>query len=481
MQKSVVKNYIYNLIYQIFLLVLPVFVMPYVARTLGAVESGKYAYAQSINSYFCLFGAFGFAQYGQRLVAMHQGDKYKQSIDFWEIEFLKAMTVLVTTIVYIITILLGIYHGKHVLLMHILLMNIIAVFFDITFFFQGNEEFGKIVLRNVLIRLIGILCTFLFVKEKEDLWKYVFVQSVTTLAGALSLWFFLPHFLMKVSIKDIHPFRHMKSVAILFLPTIAISIYTTLDKTLIGIITGRDSEVGNYEYAEKLVKMPLTIVTSLGTVLIPQNSRKYISGDVAGFIKNIHKSIQFVCCVGCPLMFGIIAVADNVIPWYLGTEYTMAAKIMQILAPIVLVIGFSNVLGMQYLIPSKQDRKYMLAIVCGTLINFILNIILIRYVDAYGAALSTLIAELVITIIMFNKAKRDIKIKVIATKTIKYFIYGAIMFGICYILGNILLPSVVNSMIIVFTGGIVYFFELIISRDEMIIWVFDKVKRRFKI
>ena len=123
--------------------------------------------------------------------------------------------------------------------------------------------------------------------------------------------------------------------------------------------------------------MILTVLTSLGTVLSPRNAKRFAEGDVEGVEKNIYHTSRFVMFLGVPLMFGTIAISDNLIPWYLGAGYDKAAMLMKLLAPLVIIIGLSNVFGRQFLIPSNQDKKFTIAIVCGALTNLILNIILI--------------------------------------------------------------------------------------------------------
>ena len=431
MSKNVINNYAYNLLYEVFLLIVPIAVTPYVARVLGEVGSGQYSYTYSLATYFTLIASLGFTYYAQRLIASHQGDKCQQTIDFWEVVIARCVPAVITLIIYFLLLSFGIYDTKYSVLMLVLSINIFAVPFDISFFFQGNEEFGKIVLRNIVIKSASILCIFLFVKDKTDLGLYALIQSGTILLSNISLWVYIPKYLVRISIRTLHPLKHIVPTIRLFLPTIATSVYTSLDKTLIGIITKNDAENGNYEYAEKLIKMVLTILTSLGTVMSPRNSKKFADGDIEGVERNISATSNFVFFLGVPLMFGIIAVADNLIPWYLGVGYNKAANIMKILAPIVLIIGLSNVFGRQFLIPSNQDKKFTTAIVAGAGANFTLNIFLIPEFGSYGAAAATVFAELTVTCVMLIFVRKNIKINVLIRNSWKYWLSGVIMLMLC--------------------------------------------------
>ncbi|MDE7265771.1 MAG: polysaccharide biosynthesis C-terminal domain-containing protein, partial [Clostridia bacterium] len=357
----------------------------------------------------------------------------------------------------------------------ILSINVVAVAFDITFFFKGNEEFGKIVIRNIIIKSASILCIYLFVKDSSDLWIYALIQSGAVILSNVSLWLYLPKQLVKINLKEIRPFKHLKPTIILFLPTIATSIYTSLDKTLIGLITQDDAENGNYEYAEKLVKMALTVLTSVGTVMIPRNSKKFADGDIKGVEANIYKTSQFVLFLGIPLMLGIIAVSDNLIAWYLGTGYDKASTLIKILSPIIPIIGLSNVFGIQFLIPSKQDKKYTLAVILGAVVNLILNLGLIFLLKSYGAAIATVIAETVVTGVMLIFLRKNIRFGKILLSSWKYWVSGLIMFAVMYLLFNDYSPSVLHTLFMVACGVLIYFIVLIILKEKFVWAALNKV------
>lgn len=493
--KSVKKNYILNMIYQVFLLIVPIAVTPYVSRVLTEVGTGKFSYTFSIVTYFTLFAALGFGYYGQRLVAGNQNDKYKQSVDFWNVFIARMIPVFIATLIYVILFSLNVYGSDYTYLMSIMTINVIAVLFDITFYFQGNEDFGKIVIRNVFIKTISIISIFVLVKNEDDLWLYVLIQSLTVIISNVSLWLCLPKFLSKVKFSDLNPIKHLLPTFILFIPTIAVSVYTTLDKTLIGIMVKGTEEVftesgivvknlsdienGNYEYSEKLVKMAMTIVTSLGTVMIPRNSYKFANNDIEGVVNNIYKSCRFVLLLAIPMVLGSICVADNLMPWYLGDGYNKAANLMKILSPLILIIGLSNVFGLQFLIPAKKDKFFTISVLCGAIVNLTLNLILIPRIYSYGAAIATVVGELVVTMLCLIFSSKNIKFTKVFLPSWKYYIAGGIMFISCYFLKNILFSSIINTFFIVGVGVIIYGILLIIMRDSYIINAIKFFKNKF--
>ena len=476
MRNKIAKNYLYNLTYQLFLIVIPVFVTPYVARVLGDVQSGYYSFSYSIVSYFTLLASLGFGYYAQRENAKYQNDKTQQSISFWEILIVKFFTMLLSLALYLITIKTGIFGSQYTSLMLILSLDVIATAFDITFMFRGNENFKTIVVRNIAIKVSMIACIFIFVKDTNDLWKYTLIESAGILLGNLTLWVSLRKNIARIKFKKLKPMRHLAPALVLFLPSVAVSIYTSLDKTLIGVITHSGSENGNYEYAEKIVKMALTFVTSLGAVMIPRNSQMNAAHGHKAIEHNILLSQHFVFLFGIPLAFGCAIIADNFIPWYLGPDYTKAATLMKILSPLIVIIGLSNVYGLQFLIPTNKDKKFTLAIICGACINFVLNIILINLFQSYGAAIATIIAETIVTLIMKSYVNRYLDNDHILRKAFKPFLAGAIMCAIGYFLNHNLSPSIFHTAILVIICASVYTVSITVLRDSLFLTILHKAK-----
>ena len=250
---------------------------------------------------------------------------------------------------------------------------------------------------------------------------------------------------------------------------------------MIGVITGSDFENGFYEQAEKIVKIVMTVVTSLGTVMIPRNSNAFERKDMNAIRQNIYRSVRFVLFLGIPMMIGLIAVSDNMVPWFLGDGYYKSANIMKILSVLVLAIGLNNVFGLQYLIPAGEDKKFTLSVTCGAVTNFLLNLVLIRLFKSYGAAIATIVAEIAVAVIMFCFIRKNISLREIFKSSIKYMISGIIMFVPCSMLGRILAPSIINTFIIVFTGVVVYLICLILLKDGFFFEIANRLTSRLPI
>lgn len=248
MDKKVIKNYLYNLGYQVLIILLPLVTTPYVSRVLGAKGIGTYGYTNSITQYFILFGCIGLNLYGQREIAYYQNDIQKRSKVFFELLLLRIITVSISIILYYFSFCQNPTYGY---IFSIQIIDVVASMFDISWLYQGMEDFKKIVLRNTLVKICGLIIIFMFVKSPADLPIYVLSYSATLLLGNLSMWMYLPKFVKKVSLKYLNIQKHLKPTIVLFLPQIATSIYTMLDKTMIGALTNNTAEVGYYEQSQK--------------------------------------------------------------------------------------------------------------------------------------------------------------------------------------------------------------------------------------
>ena len=260
-KKSITRNYIYNVLYQVLVIIVPLITTPYLSRVLGAEKIGIYSYTLSITTYFILFGSLGVAMYGQREIAYLQDNKYERSKTFFEILFMRFITLGIALVVFYFSFVLK---GDYSTYYKILLLEIVANALDISWFFQGLEEFKKTVLRNSLVKIMSVIFIFILVKTQNDLIEYFIIYVLSTFLGNISLWIYLPKYIEKIKFKDLKVLRHLKPTIGLFIPQVAIQIYTVLDKTMIGSIIEDKSEVGFYEQAQKIVKLLLTIATSYG-------------------------------------------------------------------------------------------------------------------------------------------------------------------------------------------------------------------------
>ena len=462
MGKSIKKNYSYNLIFQIIVIIIPLITTPYLSRVLGAEKIGIYGYVLSIATYFMLFGTLGTALYGKREIAYVSKNRKEYSKVFWEIVLVRLIFVLISLLFFYIFFIRSTKYGVYYAILSI---EIIATIFDISWFFQGLEEFKKIVIRNVVIKLLSVAAIFLFVNTREDLVIYLMIYSLSTLIAKVD---------DKLQLK-----RHIVPTINLFIPQVAIQVYTLLDKTMLGVLTDNMNEVGNYEQSQKIIKTALVLVTSLGTVVSPRISSTIADGNKKQVVEYLKKSYNFVWLLGFPLMMGLIATASTIVPWFLGGEFKQSISLIMIGSLLIMAIGLNNVSGVQYLISVKKQNLFTKSVVIAAIFNFLLNLILIPKFGAFGAIISSVLPEILIIIVQAIDIRNDFDVRIIYKGSLKYIIGSIIMFIPVYMIGLYMEPRIITTLIQVIVGLVIYGIYLLVIKDEFTINFINSILKRF--
>lgn len=464
MSKSIKRNYFYNAAYNVLTVLTPLITAPYISRVLKADGVGTASFVASVVEYFVIFADMGTGSYGQRETSYHQDDADGRSIVFWENFFLRAINTAVALVIYFLFILSFMESYRVIFLIYAL--NILSLVCNVGWFFAGLEEFGRLVFRNLVVRIIGIAFIFLFIKTKSDLPLYVFGLIFFNIAGAVVMWAYLPAYVKRPDFRNIHPFRNIKTVLSLFLPTIAIQIYTVLDKSMLGFFTENGFENGYYEQSMKISRAVLPLIISLGGVMIPRIGYLFGKNDRALISSYMYRSYNFVWFLAVPLCFGLFGISDNFVPWFFGEGYEKVSGLLKISSFLIIAIGFNHTTGAQYLIPTGRQNLYTCAVVAGAAVNFFMNIIMIRMFKSYGAMIASVTAEGLIAVIELYMIRRELSMMRILSSGKNYIIAGVIMLAVLLIMNVKLTPSVIHTFIMIFAGAGIYFAVLFVMRDK---------------
>lgn len=453
----------------------PFITAPYVARVLGADGVGIYSYTSSIQMYFSMFAALGTVSYGTREIARYREDNTERSVLFWNIELLTIVTTISCMGIWIIWIFISNDYRIYYL---VLTLNLAAVAFDISWFYKGLEQFKYIVVQNLFFKILGIVMLFAFVREKDDLVVYIAIMSLVTLLGNASMWIYLPKFLKRISFQDIHLFIHFKETLIYFVPTVASSVYTILDKTLIGAITEDMNENGYYESATKIINMANAITfTALNSVLGSRISYLFSVNKFDEIKVRIVESIDYILFMGIGICFGLISIADKFVPVFFGTGYDKVIFLIKILSPIVVIIGISNCLGAQYYTPAGLKKKSAKFIIIGAVLNLFLNLILIPGLRSYGAVIASLMAESVITVLYLIYCNGFLTVGNLKEKAWKKVISGLVMYMGIYLTDFVWINDFWAIVLGIFEGVVIYIVTLLLMRDSFVIKMIQQGKK----
>lgn len=471
-----IKNYVYNTAYQLLVLIAPLITTPYVSRVLGATGIGIYSYAQSIATYFVLVGAVGTTLYGQREIAFVQNDPAKRSAVFWEIILIRVAAVSACTVIYY---LIFASHGQYTAVYRILTLEVIATALDVSWFFMGMENFRLTVIRNTIIKLVGIILVFLLVKTPDDVNRYTLCLTLPVFLGNVSLWPGLRKYLVKPTAPVCSGIpKHIKPILVLFLPQIATEVYTVLDKTMIGAICTDIAQVGFYTQAQKIVKIVLTIVTSLGTVMLPAMSAAFANNQKDKIVESICVAFRFIFLLASALTFGLLAISQRFVPIFFGKGYDLVTPLMTVISPILVIIGISNVIGKQYLLPTMQQRAYTISIVAGAGTNLAMNAILIQPFGAIGASIATVVAELVVTMVQIWFVKEQLPVKKCLKPLARYWLFGFVMFIVVKLCDSLLPAGILGLAGMILIGIAIYAVELLVTKDPLLKMGMQMINRR---
>ncbi|WP_137597321.1 flippase [Paucilactobacillus kaifaensis] len=450
---KVIKNYLYNMSYQILVLLAPLITVPYVARVLGSHGVGVNSYTNSWITFFLLLGQMGIALYGNREIAYHRDNKLDRSKIFWEIEILQALTIMFAYVVFLIFLFRFSHAQRPFFLIQSLL--IVAGGLDVSWYFMGMEDFKKTVLRNAVIKIVSIALIFALVKGPDDLGRYILLLGMSQVVGNLTLWPYLKESVQFIKISILRPFKHFYPALLLFIPTITTQVYLVVNRIMLGRL---DSIIaaGQFDYADKITKLVLAVVTATGSVMLPHIAHKFADGDVRGIRQSLYNSFDFVTALAVPMMFGLAAISTSFAPWFLGNEFAPTAKIMFIESPAIVLIAWSNVTGTQYLMPVNRVKEFTASVAVGAAVNIVCNLFLIEVFGANGAALATVISEFVVTALQIYFIRTTIRRRQLFKYTWKYIVSGGVMFIVVYRLNSMMHMNLTNLIIQVIIGSIIY-------------------------
>lgn len=424
MKNNIRTNYIYSVVYQILSIILPLVSAPYVSRVLGAEGIGVVSYTRAITQYFSLFALLGVVNYGNRTIAIVREDKAELSKTFWSIYFLQLTTSLILIFLYFCYLPLSEFPK-------LTLINAFFIFssaIDISWFFFGLEEFKLTVTRNIFVRFLSFVLIFVFVKKKDDFVIYATINALSTFFSQVFLWIsvFKRVKFVKVKVKDI--IVHIKPNLILFIPIIAISLYKYMDKIMLGMIMNT-KQVGFYENAEKIVNIPMGVITALGNVMMPKMSNLFSKNKTEKADEYINKCMLFSTFLAVLIFLLLVSFGKDFSLIYFGDEFEETGRILQVLAFSIPLISVANVVRTQYLIPAHKDKYYIISVVCGALVNLLLNLMLIPSYGAFGAAIGTVVAEGSVTTIQVFFTRKKIRYGFCLNKGFPILL--ALLFGIC--------------------------------------------------
>lgn len=458
-------NFFYSIVYNFLTISIPLITAPYLSRVIYVKGIGEYSYTYSIAQYFVLFAMLGINNYGSRTIAKNRDSREKLSIIFCEIYCMQLIVASIVFFTYLFLIFNVSSNYKTLFFMQI--FYVFSACLDINWFFAGIEQFKITVIRSSVIKIISTILIFLLIKEYDDLWKYSLITSLSTLISQIVLFVFIKKYviLKKIYLRNVlkHIFPNVK----LFVPIIAVSIYNIMDKIMLGAMCDT-LEVGFYENAEKIIQVPIVIISALSTVMLPRMSNLFANNKESKIKEYIRISIINVMFFIIPIILGLIAIAKDFSILFFGSEFAKTGYLIMLLSSVLFFKAWANVIRTQYLIPKEYDKIYILSVCLGAIVNLIINMLLIPQYGSVGACIGTIAAEIIVMLYQTYYVRKELDIKVYIDSTKSVFVKSLLMF--CIMLGiNFIKCSLIVKVVIQIMSGIIIYCFLNINYIEIIL------------
>lgn len=451
--QSVKKNFIFQILYQVIILVIPLIVSPYLTRTLGDTALGVYSYTYSVAYYFVIFAMLGISRHGQRIIAARRDNKEALGKTFWSLYFVHSIFSCISIGAYLIFVF--IWGGEYKTTYIIQTIYVASALFDITWLFYGLENFSSVVIKNFILKIAECIAIFVFVRTTADLWIYTLIMSISMF---LSQAVMLPqaiNFIKPVKFTWVDVKEHFKPLFVLFIAVIAASSYTIFDKTLLGIMSTTEN-VAYYEYSNKIINIPKTVISVICTVLFPRACASIAKGDMASAKKYMDYSLHFTCFLGLGAIFGLGGISNLFATLYYGEEFAVCGNIIIALSPNIFIIELGNIIRTQFMVPNHMDMHLNICYIINAIINLALSIALIPVLGIYGAIIGTVSAEISGIVYQLILSRNFLNFKHVLATVIPYAIFGAVMFGIIYLIKIFFNTGWLDLIFQMTVGGLTY-------------------------
>ena len=423
MKSNLKLNILYNIFYQVLILIVPLVTAPYVSRVLGSSGMGIYGYTYSVSMYFVLFSMLGVLNYGNREISQVRENKEQASKTFWGIYSVQLFMGIAMTIFYLIYVLLLSKDNQLVAALQV--FYILSGVLDISWFYFGIERFRLTTTVSAINKLITAL-VFLFVQSREDVYIYTLIIAIGYLSNNIIYWFMLRKYISFRPVSYQESKKHIRPLLVLFMPVIAVSVYKYMSKVMLGLMVDIN-EVAIFEAAEKFINLPVGVIAAIGTVMLSRITNMMAHADKDNIRYYNYVSMLVVMFLSIGMSFGLGGIGQVFIPFFYGSDFVQSTNVLLVLLPSIMFVSWANVVRTQYLLPSKKDKFYCLSVSLGAVVNLIINLLLIPQYGAVGAAVATTITEFSVCLLQSYFSRKQMAFGSYLANVLPIFCIGILM------------------------------------------------------
>ena len=481
-EKSITKNSIYYAIYQALNVIFPFLTGMYVARILLPDAAGTVAYAQNIAQYFVILAFLGIPTYGVREIAKVRNNPEERSRVYSELLFINFISTCIFSAIYLILI-LSVASFRASMPLYLVTGSAIALnALNNSWLYEGMEEFRFISIRNIVFKAMCFLLLVLLVRGSENYIRYAMITVLGTAGNYVLNMAYAPRF-VKFSLKNLNLKRHMESIILLVVVNLAIELYSLVDVTMLGAMS-TSKNVAYYSYASRINKIFIQVINAFTMVIIPRIAFYYKEGRKEDFNKLLSKTLETIFVLGIPLVIGIQICASDAIILIYSPAFLPSANVLRILCWVLIISPVGYLLGSRVLLVTDHEKTMVLCVGIGAAVNVIGNAILIpRYVE-YGAAIASVLSEIVVMVVYVHFGKKYFKISGESKNILKVIVASLVMCAYCLIvdrfaIGETDMRIFLRLVIQVFGACVIYFGMLYVFKEPMVKMYSDRLKNRF--
>lgn len=474
--KSLSKNAVFNVVYNVLNMFFPLATSVYVSRVLGPDGVGVVSYAQNIAGYFIMFAALGLPVHGVREIAKVMNDQENTNKVFSELFLINFISTTLCTITYLILIYNVNDFSKDIILYLCCGLQIVFNYINIDWFYQGKEEYVYIVCRSIVIKVLSLLSIILLVRTRDD---YVFYALISSIALGGNYIFNVVHARKTVRItwKGLHFKRHVKPLMIFAVNTILYSIYTKVDITMLGSMNS-ETATGLYTNASKIIIMVTTACASISSVFLPRLSYLF-QEDRKRFEELLKFGGDVLAFITIPASTGLFMMAPQLMELLFGTKFLGAVLTVRIFSVLIMVKGFGDLYGYQLVISTGHEKDRLWASVWATLINVALNAVLIPLWAHNGAAVASVVSEITVSGYQIGKMWKYLPVNELKRPVRQGLVSSFIMAAVLAVFLKLHVVLWMQCVLGVGFGGIIYLVLNILMKNEFLFSILSKIRFSF--
>jgi O-antigen/teichoic acid export membrane protein len=478
---SLKKNVVYNTILTVSNVAFPVVTTPYVSRVLGVENIGIVNFATTYASYFALFVALGIPMYGMREIAKQANNQEARNQIFSELFVINILSVVIFSIIYLITIFSvpSLAQNKEFLL--IVGVSVLFVPLNVDWFFSGREKFKIVTLRSLATKIMAVGGLFIFVRTRNDIVPYLILNIVANLSSQIWNFGYMLKTEVKLRFKRLQLKKHLNAVFILFISKIAVSVYTMLSILILGFMSDY-AQVGYFTSADKIARLITIIVTAMSPVMIAKiNTIQRTENSQKEILRLLNNSFGYMMILAVPATVGLIMIAPRFVPLFFGEEFIPATVSLQLLSLLIVIIGISNLFGMQVLFALRHEKKFLVAVLFGTASNLCLNLLFAGKYGSIGVSVVSVVTEIMISIMTFIFALKIITFRINIRNVFQPILATLPIIPVSLFFNHIIKHSIGCLSITITTSTIIYIGIMIfIFKNEQATQMYNLLLNRIK-